>query len=197
MSKKQSGAASGDDYVSAEGRGRFARLRSQPGFRTAAVAFVLTVVLGIGGSAAYAYWSLRAEANLVVVTARADLPSLKGKAECGWNGPPLLSNVIISQPALAKPLPMGAAVVMTVVDPRGTTFYVLNQREAVVLKSVPGLEDRLRWGTELTISITTAYLKSPVATDPIVLIDGSNIDKWLEPSPGSARAYYRASFFCN
>lgn len=74
MSKKQSGAASGDDSVSAEGRGWFARLRAQPGFRTAAVAFVLTVVLGIGGSAAYAYWSLKTDAILVVATARPDLP---------------------------------------------------------------------------------------------------------------------------
>ena len=50
------------------------RLRQRPGFRTAAVAFFLTVVLGIGSSAAYAYWSQSVNANITVTTV-SDLPA--------------------------------------------------------------------------------------------------------------------------
>ncbi|MCQ1987806.1 hypothetical protein [Arthrobacter sp. zg-Y844] len=58
MSRKtQQGAAAGTDAVTETRPGPLRRLRAQPGFRTAAVVFVLTVVLGLGGPAAYAYWS--------------------------------------------------------------------------------------------------------------------------------------------
>ena len=58
MSRKtQQGAAVGADAGTDTRPGPFSRLRAQPGFRTAAVVFVLTVVLGLGGPAAYAYWS--------------------------------------------------------------------------------------------------------------------------------------------
>ena len=58
MSKKQLGAAQGGEAdPQPERLGWVSRLRAQPGFRTAAIAFVLTVVLGVGGTAAYAYWS--------------------------------------------------------------------------------------------------------------------------------------------
>ena len=56
--------------------GRFSRLRAVPGFRTAAVAFFLTVVLGIGGTAAYAYWQVSTTATISVTpTAAVPKPS--------------------------------------------------------------------------------------------------------------------------
>lgn len=59
MNKKQLGAAAGNETKSQSGErpGLFGRLRNQPGFRAAAIAFVLTVALGIGSTVAYAYWS--------------------------------------------------------------------------------------------------------------------------------------------
>ena len=53
----------------------FVRLRAQPGFTTAVVAFCLTIALGIGAPAAYALWSASASINLQVRTAPA-VPTL-------------------------------------------------------------------------------------------------------------------------
>lgn len=75
MRKKQLGAAPGDDSGS-QGRpklGAYERLRAQPGFRTAVVAFVLTVVLGIGSTAAYAYWS-QSTSTAITGTTRPEQP---------------------------------------------------------------------------------------------------------------------------
>ena len=75
MSKDQTEAESerGNDPEQPR-RSGLARLRAQPGFRTAVIAFVLTVVLGIGGTAAYAYWSQSA-AVTIKATTRSDLPA--------------------------------------------------------------------------------------------------------------------------
>ena len=81
MSKKQLGAASGGGAINRDSQSWLRRLRAQPGFRTALIAFCLTVVLGIGGSAAYAYWSLRADANLTMATAPPELP-IPADAKC-------------------------------------------------------------------------------------------------------------------
>ena len=51
----------------------FSRLRALPGFRTAGVAFVLTVALGIGGTIAYAYWSQSMTVSITGTT-RSELP---------------------------------------------------------------------------------------------------------------------------
>lgn len=56
MSEKQLGAAQKKDPEAEEQNRWFRRLRALSGFRTAVLAFVLTVVLGVGGTAAYAYW---------------------------------------------------------------------------------------------------------------------------------------------
>lgn len=48
--------------------------RKIPGLCAAAVAFVLTVVLGIGGTAAFAYWSQQASVSISGQTARPQTP---------------------------------------------------------------------------------------------------------------------------
>lgn len=86
MSKKQLGAASEHDPTSAGGSGWFARLRRQPGFRTATIAFVLTVTLGIGGTAAYAYWSQSVQATISATTV--NLPMVAERPTCNrWSVP--------------------------------------------------------------------------------------------------------------
>ncbi|MCC3269668.1 hypothetical protein MUG94_05010 [Arthrobacter gengyunqii] len=76
MSKKQLGAAQGGENEPGEGQrsGWTERLRALPGFRMAAVAFVLTVVLGIGSTIAYAYWS-QSTSVAITGTTRSDLPA--------------------------------------------------------------------------------------------------------------------------
>lgn len=89
MSEKQlEAAAPGGENNPESGKkpGWFGRLRTQPGFRTASIAFVLTVVLGIGGTAAYAYWSQSATVNITATT-RSNLPANTA--------------VVTAQPALA------------------------------------------------------------------------------------------------
>ncbi|MGW9402448.1 hypothetical protein ACWGQ2_00595 [Arthrobacter sp. NPDC055585] len=55
------------DRSSGRNGGPLARLRALPGSRTATVAFVLTIALAAGGSAAYAFWSQRGDAKVTVV----------------------------------------------------------------------------------------------------------------------------------
>ena len=74
MSRKaQQGTAEHPADLSGAPSGRFGRLRALPGFRTATVAFILTVVLGIGGTAAYAYWQVSTTAT-ISVTPTVNLP---------------------------------------------------------------------------------------------------------------------------
>ncbi len=70
--------------------GWFARLRAQPGFKTAFVAFCVTVALGLGAPAAYALWSSSASLNLQVRTAAPPGPVL-----------PPETSLISAQPAYA------------------------------------------------------------------------------------------------
>lgn len=68
MTKEESGAETRQCL------GALGWLRAQSGFRTAVIAFALTVVLGIGGTAAYAYWSQSATV-VFTATTRSDLPA--------------------------------------------------------------------------------------------------------------------------
>lgn len=87
MNKEQLGAASGNDAGlsgTPDRCGWLKRLSVQPGFRPAAIAFALTVVLGIGGTAAYALWSSSFPAT---VTAMApSLPTLSVPPVCNSRG---------------------------------------------------------------------------------------------------------------
>ncbi|MER1995464.1 MAG: hypothetical protein ABTA24_03065 [Arthrobacter sp.] len=195
MNRKQRGAATKEEQARAE-RGWFDRLRSQPGFRTAFVAFCLTVVLGVGAPAAYALWSSTVTANVNVPTAKPPLPGLSGDVRCGWNGIPLFSNVIITQPRPAAALPAGAVTIMIIDEPRGQNTYALTTSGSVRLVDVPGLENRLRWGNGLTISMTTAYVSGP-APGHLESIDASRILEQAAQAPSSTNAYYYSSFLCN
>lgn len=84
MRKKQLGAAPEDRPTAVERRA--GRLRAQPGFRTAAIAFVLTVLLGIGGSAAYAYWSQSRSGTITGTTVPPVLPA-PGVLACETGSP--------------------------------------------------------------------------------------------------------------
>jgi len=55
-------------------RGHLKRLAGLPGSRTAAAAFVLTVALGLGGPAAYAWWSQQGTATITVTAGKPTAP---------------------------------------------------------------------------------------------------------------------------
>ena len=195
MNRKQRGAATDGEQTCVE-HGWFNRLRSQPGFRTAFVAFCLTVVLGVGAPAAYALWSSTLSANINVKTAKPPLPVLGGDVRCGWNGIPLLSNVIMTQPRPSATLPAGAVTIMIVDEPRGQSTYALTAPGSVRLVDIPGLDSRMRWGNFVTISMTTAYVSGSTPKH-LELIDDSRVLEKAPGTPSSASAYYRASFFCD
>ena len=112
-----------------------ARLRRQPGFRTAAIAFVLTVVLGVGGTAAYAFWGARSTASFTV-TADVPAPAPTPEEPALPPGPVLIANPF-SLPALPTTITAltcrdlgngvvrinwasdGGSVRVTVVEPNG------------------------------------------------------------------------------
>ncbi|MCC9146152.1 MULTISPECIES: hypothetical protein [unclassified Arthrobacter] len=73
--KSQQGAAESAEAGQDTRSGPAARLRPQPGLRTAAAAFIVTVLLGLGGTAAYAYWSQSTTATITVLpTAKVRTP---------------------------------------------------------------------------------------------------------------------------
>ena len=78
MRNKRPGTAPAGEPDTGEKRGSDYRLRALPGFRTAALAFVLTVVLGVGGTAAYAYWSKSTQVAIAGTT-KSDLPPGTGE----------------------------------------------------------------------------------------------------------------------
>ncbi|KAD3515275.1 hypothetical protein GD627_13435 [Arthrobacter yangruifuii] len=196
MCDKQLGAAPEAETEPVKGSGWFARLRAQPGFKTAAVAFVLTVILGVGGPAAYAYWS--ASTNVVVSgsTARPVLPAVAGDASC--NQPFGVGVVRIFYPRVAA-LPPDASVVASVVingssKPR---LYAVPNDGVIVLRDLPGLPGALSWGDKMSISVTTAYLDgAPAPGNLPAAVDETKILAPVTPASKATSAYYLASFFC-
>lgn len=195
MSKKQLGAAAGDEpgLAPAERPVRFRRLRAQPGFRTAAVAFVLTVVLGIGSTVAYAYWNQTGTARITGSAAQPPLPVLTGDVQCYQ--PFGVGVVRIIHPKAAA-LPAEASILASVLGPgnQARTYAVPNDG-TFNLRDLPGLSGSLSWSDRISVSVTTAYLNGPPKNLP-ALVDGSKILQEAAPAAGPASAYYLASFFC-
>ncbi|MBO0896469.1 hypothetical protein [Arthrobacter sunyaminii] len=196
MSKKQLGAAPGDESSPETGKrpGWFGRLRAQPGFRAAAVAFVLTVVLGIGSTVAYAYWGQRNTVSQSVTTVREPLPAVAGEVQCSQ--PVTLSVVRILHTKVAA-LPPDASLVASVVGPGSQTrLYAIPNDGVFALRDLPGLGKSLSWGDRISISVTTAYLDGSPGSLPAVVDEAKVLDRAkTEPKPVSA--YYLASFFCS
>lgn len=199
MSEKQLGAAPGDETSPEAGRrsGWFGRLRAQPGFRTAAVAFVLTVVLGIGSTVAYAYWGQRNTVSQSVTVVRTPLPTVTGKTSCeqfGW-GPA----TIRFSPVASDQLPAGARVLLTVSIPdrKSEKLFAVPNNGTVFLRDLPGLSDAIgvSLGRRILISATTAYLSDQPAALPATVSDANVIDRARPPAQG-AEAVFVASYFC-
>ncbi|MBP3037140.1 hypothetical protein J2M53_12890 [Arthrobacter sp. zg-ZUI100] len=204
MSEKQLGAAPGeesDPAVAGKSGGWFGRLRAQPGFRTASIAFVLTVVLGIGSTAAYAYWSQSNTVTQMVTLQRQALPVITGNASCRL-GPKLQYHVYYSAVAPAS-LPSGASILATVTIPgKDELKYVVPNTGSFSLRELPDLVSKLGWtfgGTNFSVSVTSAYINSPAATTPPYAVQVADIGVApAPPQPGkAAEAYWNnLTFVC-
>lgn len=167
MSKKQLGAAPMAESEPAAGKpnGWFGRLRAQPGFRTASIAFLLTVVLGIGSTAAYAYWS-QSKSLSITGTTGYSVPSITGSPTC--------TSLPGANRVAWTPVPAGTADAAAVYV---VGFQRTDDQQAVWL-AVPahaaevfpyhehavyhglGRSD----GVDLSVTVRTAVLKSPTNT---------------------------------
>ena len=84
-------------------RGFLGRFRALPGSRAAVVAFVLTIALGAGGTAAYAWWSQTGSAN---ITATAGAPTAPPTTP-----PPTTPPPTSPPPTTAPPTPGGPTAI--------------------------------------------------------------------------------------
>ena len=196
MSRKtQQGAAQHAEQGPEEGTGWFGRLRRQPGFRTAAVAFLLTVVLGLGGTAAYAYWSASTAANISVTpTIRLGTPS--GLA-CEWSSDPnriywnaVPDTAVDSDVVYLLTFTQGSRTKSYAV-PRGTTSAqpakLPNLQEAL---GQTQLERRA-----LTVTLQTAIVRQPVGRHPVE--SGANDVVVASPTASTLQMYYYTSLWAN
>ncbi|MCQ1951096.1 hypothetical protein NNX28_14325 [Arthrobacter sp. zg-Y859] len=158
------------------------------------MAFVLTVILGVGGPAAYAYWSASTNLSISGKTVRPPLPALKGDVRCSQ---PLTVSVVRIVFSPAEALPADVSVVATVaVTGKTPRSYVIPNNGVLVLKDLPGLADSLSWGDRMSISVTTAYVDGAPGNLPAA-VDETKVLARAAQTPGPANAYYLASFFCS
>ncbi|MCC9205452.1 hypothetical protein [Arthrobacter sp. zg-Y769] len=166
MSRKtQQGAAERSDAVPGTRPGPVTRLRAQPGFRAAAVVFVLTVVLGAGGPAAYAFWSQSTAVTITGSTVPPLTPVPTG-ASCvnGW----LTGRIVLPAMRTADP---EARYILTFTSKRlnAPMSYALPQSigsdGSVQPIEIGGLVAALgsTEGQKVAVNVTvkTAILKSP------------------------------------
>ncbi|WP_104104484.1 hypothetical protein [Arthrobacter sp. 08Y14] len=201
MSREQLGAVAGDESqpVPEKRLGWFGRLRSQPGFRTASVAFVLTVVLGIGSTVAYAYWGQRNTVTQLVTTERQALPAITGKPTCRQFASVGIVYIDYTKvdPVL---LPSGAQILVTV-SVRGREAkksFVIENTGSFALRDLPGLDDFIGPSIDsktIYVDVTTAYVEPLPQRLPEALSASMKI---IDPAPsaGAVEARFRASYFC-
>lgn len=165
MGKKQLRAAPEHGPVSPKQCGWVTRLRAQPGFRTAAVAFFLTVALGAGGPAAYAWWSASSSGAITGTTVAPETPV----PSIGTCDNLYLLGARIALPAQATADPE-ARVVLTFRSARlkNPILVALPQSartaqavQPIGLGLVPDLGSTNGRLADVTVTAQTAILKSP------------------------------------
>lgn len=191
MNRKQRGAATEGEL------GWFGRLRSQPGFRAAFVAFCLTLILGVGAPAAYALWSSTLTANVNVATARPPLPAVTGNLQCVQ---PFNVGVVSMRYTRPAQLPEGAYVTAAVTIPGKSApiYYAVPPTGSFNLKDLPGLDGYIgaSWpGRQISVTVNTTYLAENPGNLPREF-QAPSIMPGATPSTAPETAFYIASFFC-
>lgn len=187
MSETPPGAPAGRDGSSGTGTrpGWFRRLMAQRASRTAAVAFLLTVALGTGGTSAYAYWNQSVSATISGTT--------------GFSLPtPAAARCVTASPNRVEWAPLTGAepeakYLLTFQAGRRTVTYAIPMSYSSVAPSaLTGLRDELgstlaNW-VPLTVTVRTAIVTRTV-TGP-VQIGEDQISSDSEPSPALNMFYY-------
>ena len=169
MSRKQRGAAAEGEQTGEE-RGWFDRLRAQPGFRTAFVAFCLTVILGVGAPAAYALWSSSVSGIITVQTVKPPLPVI-AKPVCNRTPAP----TTVSWTAPQAGLPAGAVYLVSVTKANNESYvYAQSNTEFVPSQD----RDLARWTDGNPVSPTRTIVTVQVAE----LNAGITVPRRIDPS---------------
>lgn len=138
------------------------RLRAQPGFKAAAVAFCLTLVLGLGGGAAYAYWQASARADITASTQPVLVP-VQQPLQCSS---PWHKRTELSWPAAAGN-PQGTNYLLTFSAGNRSVSYILPQETLRIELSDyrHGLRDVFGegWWRQLNVTVSTAVFPTYVA----------------------------------
>lgn len=176
------------------GTGRLARLRGLPGFRTAAVAFVLTAVLGLGGTAAYAYWSASTAAT-ITVTPTVGFGTPSGLA-CEWHADP---NKIYWNAVPETAVDSDVVYLLTFTQGSRTKSYAVPLRTTSVQPArLPGLQEALGQTQlerrPLTVTLQTAVVRQ-VLDRPAE--SGGNDVVAVSPTSSVLQMYYSTSIWAN
>ena len=175
--------------------GRFSRLRAVPGFRTAAVAFFLTVVLGIGGTAAYAYWQVSTTAT-ISVTPTVKLGQPSGLA-CEWYADP---NRIFWNAVPEADVDRDVVYFLTFTrEGRSKSYAVPRTQTSVRPAKLDNLQAALGQSPfdlrPLTVTLQTAVLRTPIAgREPVESNPGEIV---AASSPLELKMYYYTSIWAN
>lgn len=200
MSRKtQQGAAEHPETGDGRRPGVFGRLRRQPGFRTAVIAFIVTVVLGLGGTAAYAYWSASTAAT-IMVTPKANLGTPPAKPVC-HDGP--LPNEIRWPAVTGADKDVVYLVSFTV---EGTTKlyalptngkYVVQGNVVIQPATIRSLQHAFGQTTAqklpLTVTLRTATVKPAVGS----LVPITEADVIEQSAPQVLQMFYSTTFWGN
>ena len=196
MSRKaQQGTAEHPADPSEAPSGRFSRLRALPGFRTATVAFILTVVLGLGGTAAYAYWQVSTTATITVTpTIRVGQPS--GLA-CEWYADP---NRIFWNAVPEAQIDRDVVYFLTFTrDGRSKSYAVPRTQTSVRPAKLDNLQAALGQSPldlrPLTVTLQTAVLRTPIAgKEPV---ESNPAEIVAASAPMELKMYYYTSIWAN
>lgn len=206
MDKKQLGAAPEHEPVSPKQSGWFTRLRAQPGFRTAAVAFFLTVALGAGGPAAYAWWSASTSGLITGTTAAPVLPTPSSPA-CRAGTPnrvewakmtgadPEAVYILTFELASMKGTPVSYAV-STGAPVNNNNRHSVEPTNLADLFRTFGDSGSIIKPVELTVTLRSGIVSVPVGKNP-VLIKESDIYRASAPSGSPRMGYYSAGVWGN
>ncbi|MFZ3417175.1 hypothetical protein [Arthrobacter sp. 3Tela_A] len=199
MNRKQRGAATEGDVTGAE-RGWFGRLRAQPGFRTAFVAFCLTVILGVGAPAAYALWSSSVRGMVTVQTVKPPLPVITGSVQCMQRTILGVVSMRYSAPSAAA-MPEGVYVtaVISVPDRSEPIYYAVPNTGSFNLKDLHGLGEYIGGslsGKRISVTVSTVRLDQAPQALPSE-IQAAAIRDQADAAPPAEPAYFYLSYQCN
>lgn len=163
--------------------GVLAKFRELPGARLAVAAFLVTVVVGLGGPPAYAWWSQQGNAEITARSGKLVTPSAPGTLRCHEPGN---GNNVRPFTTVSWPIASGNGAVLDVValgsngkERKGVRSYAIPpQTTEVRLADLPGVVSWLDATSgnsgKLEVEVRNVWLDPPVKA--VQLLGGKVID---------------------